>query len=1039
MDVSGPFAKIFMLAEQVRTKGACSLPGVSIDYDLFMPMLWRAVSRGFVTHSNAEFVSNGLWHGFDCGLDVSLLKGRRRFKNYKSALEARAKVSKATRVRVHKEKTFKLCQVDDDYSVANLKDIIPFEDWRVFPIAAVPKPLEKDEVRPVSDHTKSGLKAATNDPRLKHTLTAAEDIEREFKFAYSMIVGDVDAAYPLLPLAWWVWQYFMFVWFNCDNEDDDNFYLYMHVCGDFGTSGFPGTFKIFFTDVVVNMARSELVLTLPMPVFVDDMGLIGPIPEILRKEWDNFKIFLADLGVPMKELKEKLESMRQLMLGFWWDSVERTRTLTVEKLAQYDAMFDAFSRRTTLSLTEMQSAAGRMQRACMTLPPGASCFLASIYGLMAGLTLGFQKRRTTAVVRADFLSVRDLLRQNLGRGFFDYSRFDRAPRVWSDASKSRRYAGGGYVSECGAFRWWIYGGSASRQPIDFLEGDAVVMAARDLGKGWFHCVVPMYIDNTAFQQSAVKGWSNADRLHRLLRVLFSLSLQYECVFEFHWISTHKNVHADLLSREGGEAEFWLRVYTDEIWQIGPGKRHVESGKVRCLGKEYSADVAGDHPRRTAPEFVMAVSFPRGSIFDGLPPALLNQVTQFMDTRLSSSSMRTVNAALVHWRRVTSRYGWPDLIISDDPHRGGKLASFVMGMVDDVDLTYSSIQSYVWGLRNWVKSLGQVDPIFGIVDWHDFMMSVSVRTWSVGEPRRAIPLDLVRAALKNIDLSVFWEVQMGLFICLYLFGFSRSEHPCPKTYASFDENQNAMVKDIKVMTWREQTCVALRLKVIKQDPRMERPEAAGNEDWVYIGDLDDPEFSTMTWLRRVYAFHGGARPMSEAFFKDKDNKRCLTYTAAMTQFRLLVARVSSKEVSLKYGLHCLRVSGWNGARTGPAGEEVAVAHGGWHGGSQRRYDRFSAVDVLSLPRVIVGAPSHVFDDIPVDVAEAPLALVPAPVVRPAARSTARPAVVRPAPSSVLMDFSKCCSDFPRGCTVVAVDGRHPGTPCNNLVITGKRKR
>jgi hypothetical protein len=39
-----------------------------------------------------------------------------------------------------------------------------------------------------------------------------------------------------------------------------------------------------------------------------------------------------------------------------------------------------------------------------------------------------------------------------------------------------------------------------------------------------------------------------------------------------------------------------------------------------------------------------------------------------------------------------------------------------------------------------------------------------------------------------------------------------------------------------------------LKVIKQDPRMERPEAAGNEDWVYIGDVDDPQFSVFMWLR-----------------------------------------------------------------------------------------------------------------------------------------------------------------------------------------------
>ena len=66
----------------------------------------------------------------------------------------------------------------------------------------------------------------------------------------------------------------------------------------------------------------------------------------------------------------------------------------------------------------------------------------------------------------------------------------------------------------------------------------------------------------------------------------------------------------------------------------------------------------------------------------------------------------------------------------------------------------------------------------------------------------------------------------------------------------------------------------------------------------------------------------------------------------------------------YGLHSLRVSGWNGARTGPEGEEVAVAQGGWHGGSQRRYDRFTAQAVLGLPSVILAAGEHVFDDAPV---------------------------------------------------------------------------
>ena len=42
-------------------------------------------------------------------------------------------------------------------------------------------------------------------------------------------------------------------WFDIDVSSDsvDFFRLYMHVTGDFGTSGLPRTFKIFFSDVVV--------------------------------------------------------------------------------------------------------------------------------------------------------------------------------------------------------------------------------------------------------------------------------------------------------------------------------------------------------------------------------------------------------------------------------------------------------------------------------------------------------------------------------------------------------------------------------------------------------------------------------------------------------------------------------------------------------------------------------------------------------------------------------------------------------------------
>ena len=57
------------------------------------------------------------------------------------------------------------------------------------------------------------------------------------------------------------------------------------------------------------------------------------------------------------------------------------------------------------------------------------------------------------------------------------------------------------------------------------------------------------------------------------------------------------------------------------------------------------------------------------------------------------SARTVQAALGHWRPVALRHGWDDIILSDDPGRGGKLATFVMEMARDTSLAYGSISAW----------------------------------------------------------------------------------------------------------------------------------------------------------------------------------------------------------------------------------------------------------------------------------------------------------------------------------------------------------
>ena len=71
------------------------------------------------------------------------------------------------------------------------------------------------------------------------------------KLGYVMHVSDVDNAFPMLPFAPWLWP---FMFFRFYREGMDAQTLFYHVCGDFGTRGMPGVFKIFFVDVLANMA-----------------------------------------------------------------------------------------------------------------------------------------------------------------------------------------------------------------------------------------------------------------------------------------------------------------------------------------------------------------------------------------------------------------------------------------------------------------------------------------------------------------------------------------------------------------------------------------------------------------------------------------------------------------------------------------------------------------------------------------------------------------------------------------------------------------
>ena len=971
--------------------GAHALPGVSIAYDVFIPILYRAVSRGFVSPLHAHYVHQGLRWGFDLGFSPDKLPGHHYFKNYISAIDAKAEVSKNIHNRLINQKSYSLFPFDPHTFRAQLSSFLP--SWCVFPLGAVPKSSEPGAFRPISDHSRTGFNDASCDDHLRHSLRSASDIARSLRDSFYMAVHDVDAAFPLLPLSPLLWPFFLFVWSPLPEsvdleEGEPEEWLHWHVCGDFGAKGLPGTFKIFFSDVVIGMARSEGALTLDMPIHVDDMAIIGRLKEMVDGEASSLSAFLQLLGTPVKETKRKLGAQRQFCIGFWWDSVGRSRTLEETKVLQYIALFEACVLKSSLSLKEIQKTGGCLQRAVLTLPPGASCLLSNLFSLSRGLLRPQARRRITKGCREDLACASRLLSLNEGKGFFSYDHFSRAPLVATDASKSSRYVGGGYLSFCGLYSWWRYGASASRKPIDTLEGDTVVRAACDLGHLWKKKLVPFAIDNQAFQMSAVKGYSKAERLSSLIRHLFSLAISFECIFEFTWISTHDNVFADALSRPDPLQSF-LALCSSHSSLLPSGlklKQVPGSGGTKALevspslsptttqvpgtvthstsGPEFSSDVAGDGAGRgNSNPVALSISYPRASIYQGLPNADVKaSVSAIVADRLGVSSHSSVHAARGHWVVVADRHMWPRIILADDPLRGGKLATFVSYLVYETELKATSISNYVWGLRSWFKLNFQPDPIYGVLEWDDFMQSVQVVAWCAREPRKAVPLRVIRGALESVDMSSFEEVQTALLMVMMFFSFSRSESPCPKSFTgagSFDDTKRLMVCDVVLRVHNGVVYLAIRLKSIKQDPRMERAEASGNEDWIYIG-VTDGVFNILHWLKAFWGFfpNGGSsleRLPNSPFFRDFEGQRVLTYTNALASTRRLYAKVVPSDEAATYGLHGLRVEAYNRARA--VDPLLAVAHGGWSSVAHERYARFDVKDVLALPGAMLAGESQ----------------------------------------------------------------------------------
>jgi hypothetical protein len=282
----------------------------------------------------------------------------------------------------------------------------------------------------------------------------------------------------------------------------------------------------------------------------------------------------------------------------------------------------------------------------------------------------------------------------------------------------------------------------------------------------------------------------------------------------------------------------------------------------------------------------SIPYTRTSIFTGMPDDLRTHVVDIMDARLSESTWRTVRAGVKRWWVTCANRRFARVISTDDPERGAKLAAFVFDLITTTPLRGSTIVQYVYGVRVWNQAQGMADPIMGVDGWEHYMKGVEVLTWAPGEPRKAVPFEVIDAMLDYVldGEDEFFMIQMAFLLIVLFYTFSRSECPCPKTVngrQNYDKEKHFRVEDFDVGVVPGTGGVRAlwaRFRGIKQDPRVQRPEARSDRgdgrtgDWSCLGEVSVDKWNPLFWYTKLTRAWGRRRePRDGPMFLDENQR------------------------------------------------------------------------------------------------------------------------------------------------------------------------
>ena len=326
------------------------------------------------------------------------------------------------------------------------------------------------------------------------------------------------------------------------------------------------------------------------------------------------------------------------------------------------------------------------------------------------------------------------------------------------------------------------------------------------------------------------------------------------------------------------------------------------------------------------------------------------IAELRSSRLRPSSDSKVRTAInKHWLPFLLRYGRDeDFIANGDPDRGGIMASFSIDLWKIGGLAFGTIQGYVWAVCEAHLQSGFSSPLDNVQDWGTWMKSLEVQAFVPGEPHAMLEFDLFTRMLGFVDRSDRFEVACATMYLMLYYTHSRSEYPVPKARSGaygFDPLHHTRFCDFRDGNGFAEWGIG----ATKADPRNKRSRGdSSHRQWRPVGHATGI-LNMLYWVALYFSLCSRSCWPSQCspFFLGNDGLYIL-YHQALGFLRTLLMRVPgvSSERAHRYGLHSLRVLGYNAHRAAN-GEDVAALNGGWTSACHRQYGRETLLQILSF--------------------------------------------------------------------------------------------